>query len=129
VTAPAWVGLWVVAPCWAVLSAHLLLQGWLATANFFIAIVALVRGRMSPSRALGAVLSAAITGLACSMVLRGGFWLLVEVMGFGATWLEQVAYLWLLAAAAAFMLNRLPSQIQSAWRFAMNPESASDRGT
>jgi hypothetical protein len=114
-----WVGPLVVAPCWAIVSVHLVLQGWLATAKIFIALVALMRGRMSGARTLEALLGAFITGLFCSFLLRAGFWLLLERKGFGRTWPEQIVYVSVVALSASLMLGRLPSRLQRSWRAAM----------
>ena len=122
-----WVGLLVVAPCWAIVSVHLVLQGWLATAKIFIALVALMRGRMSGARTFEALLGAFITGLFCSFLLRAGFWLLLEVIGFGRTWLEQIVYVSVVGVSASVLLGRLPSRVQSEWRTAMT-ESVNEGG-
>ncbi len=126
---PAWIGPVIVAPCWGLLSALLILQGWLATANFFIAIVAWLRGRKSGEHTFGAVIEAVVTGLVCSLLLRGGFWLLVEVLAFGRTLLEQVLYLIFMPISAAFLLRRFPAQVQQSWRRAMSPDSVKENGT
>ena len=127
-----WVGPLVVAACWAIASVHLVLQGWLATARIFIALVALMRGRMSGARTFEALLGAFITGLFCSFLLRAGFWFLLERMGFGRTWLEQIVYVSVVAVSASLMLGRLPSQLQKSWRAAMTEpvkEGGSDQAT
>jgi hypothetical protein len=121
---PSWVGPAVVAPCWGVWSVQLLVLGWLATADLFIAIVALARGRMTAGRAVGRMVAALVTGLVCSVLFRGGFWLLVEVMAFGRTGLEQAIYCVSVAVAAGFMLRRLPSRVQKSWRAAMDSDRA-----
>lgn len=126
---PAWIGPAIVAPSWGLVSVQLILQGWLATANFFIAIVAWLRGRKSGEHAFGAVIGALVTSLACSLLLRGGFWLLVEVLAFGRTLLEQVIYLVFMAASAAVLLRRFPTQVQQSWRRAMSLDPLKEDGT
>ncbi|HJS57183.1 MAG TPA: hypothetical protein VKA01_03685 [Vicinamibacteria bacterium] len=81
--------------------------------------MALMRGRMSGARTFEALLGAFITGLFCSFLLRSGFWLLLEVMGFGRTWPEQIVYVSVVGVSASLMLGRLPSQVQGQWRTAM----------
>jgi hypothetical protein len=115
-----WIGPAVVAPLWGIGSAQLLLQGWRAYADAFIAVVALVRGRMAGSRTFGTLVGALVTGVICSVLLRAGFWWLVEVLGFGRTPLEQVLYCTSLGLALRFMLPRLGSTLRQSWRKAMD---------
>jgi hypothetical protein len=77
-----------------------------------IAVVALAPGWMVPSRAVDALIAAVVTGLVCSLLLRGGFWLLGEVMALGRSWLERIVHGVLVALPACFMLPRLSSRVQ-----------------
>jgi hypothetical protein len=118
-----WIGAFVVSPCWGWSSTQLFLQAWLAYADLFIAIVSLARGRMTRSRATGAIFAALASGVVCSVLLRGGFGLLVEVMDFGRTGLEKVLCCLFVALSALYMLPQLPSKVQNSWRAAMSPDS------
>jgi hypothetical protein len=120
-----WVGL-AVSAAWGVGSAQLVLQGWLATADVFIALAGLARGRMSGTRAFESVVGAVIVGVVCSVLLRGGFWLLVERMAFGQTWQEQVVHLTCLGTAASFMLAGVPAKLRRSWHAAMTPQEPSE---
>jgi hypothetical protein len=62
----------------------------------------------------------------CSLLLKGGFWLLLEVWTFGRTWIEWVVYCTAVGLAAAFMLPRLPRKMRNSWQTAMNPEAGSE---
>lgn len=123
-----WIGPAVAAPLWGIGSAQLVLLGWRAYANAFIAVVALVRGRMAGARTVGRLFAALVTGVICSVLLRAGFWWLVEVMGFGRTLLEQVLYCTSLGLALRFMLPRLASQIGQSWRKAMDAAVPAESG-
>jgi hypothetical protein len=48
---------------------------------------------------------------------------LLEVLGFGRDGLEKILYCVFVVASAAYLVPRLPSKVQSAWRTAMNPEA------
>jgi hypothetical protein len=109
----------IVAALWGMGSVQLLVTGWLATANLYIAIVAMIRGRLSPARGFGAVAAAVATGLVCTLLLRGGFWLLLEAMALGRTRLEQVIYWTFVVAASVFLLRRMPGRVRQSWRTAM----------
>jgi hypothetical protein len=119
VTAP-WIGPGVVATLWGIGSASLVVEGWRAYSNAFIGVAALVRGRTTGSRTFGTLVGAVITGLVCSGLLRGGFWWLVEVLGFGRTPLEQIVYCTSLGIALRYMLPWLGSKIRISWRTAMD---------
>jgi hypothetical protein len=115
------IGPFVLAPVWGWVSTQLFLQGWLAYADMFIAIASLVRGRATGSRAAEAAFGAFVTGVVCTVCLHVGFSLLVEDMGFGGTGLEKILYCVFVVLSAAYLVPRLPSKIQKAWRTAMNP--------
>lgn len=112
----------VVSSLWGISCAQLVVQGWLASADLVIAIVAFVRGRAARSRTFGAVIAALITGVICSLLLRVGFWLLVEVMAFGRTGPEKIAYVVCLGLSLFLMLRRLPSKVRTSWQAAMSPD-------
>jgi hypothetical protein len=120
------IGPFVVAPLWGFLSTELFLQGWLAYADMFIAIASLVRGRTTGSRAAEAAFGALVTGVACTACLHGGFWVLLEVMGFGRRGLEKILYCVFVVLSAAYLVPRLPSKVQKAWRTAMSPDAAKE---
>ena len=108
---------------WGIGSTQLFLEGWLATANLYIAIVGFATGRMSAARAFAVALAAVLAGALCSVFLSGGFWLLLEVMRLGRTPPEKIVYWVFVALSATFMLPRLPAKLQRSWRAAMSPES------
>ncbi len=112
----------VVSALWGIGCSQLLFEGWLAAADAFIAILALARGRLPAGRAVGPVSGALVVGLICSVLLQGGFWFLVEEMGFGRSWQEQAVFCGSLALAARFMLVRVPSRLRESWNGLMNPE-------
>ncbi len=114
-----WIGPAVVAPLWGIGSASLVVEAWRAYANAFIAVVALVRGRTTGSRTFGTLVGAVVTGAICSVLLRGGFWWLVEVQGFGRAPLEGVFYCTSLGLGLRFLLPRLASKVSQSWRSAM----------
>jgi hypothetical protein len=77
---------------------------------------------MAPARAAGMAIGALIAGTVCSLLLEGGFWLLLEVWTFGRTWIEWVVYCTSVGLSAAFMLPRFPQKGQKAWQTAMNTD-------
>ena len=115
-----WIGPAIVAPLWGIGSALLVFEAWRAYANAFIGVVALVRGRMAGSRTFGTLVGALVTGAICSVLLRAGFWWLVEVRGFGRTPLEWVFYCTSLGLALRFLLPRLGSTVRQSWQKAMD---------
>jgi hypothetical protein len=115
-----------VAALWGIASTQLILWGWLATADFFIALVALARGRMTGARAFEAALAAVLSSAMYGVLLRLGFWLLVEVLAFGSTRWEQAVYLASVVLAAGVGLPRLPSRLRKAWGAAMSPVAGAE---
>ena len=111
---------------WGIACAQLVVQGWLASANLVIAAVAFARGRASRSATFAAVVAALATGVVCSLFLRLGFWWLVEVMAFGRTGPEKIAYLSCLGLSLFLMLRRLPAKIRIAWRTVMSRSLAEE---
>jgi hypothetical protein len=75
---------------------------------------------MRGSRTVGALFAALVIGTVCSVLLRAGFWWLIEVKGSGRTPLEQVLYCTSLGLALRFMLPRLASKVGQSWRTAMD---------
>jgi hypothetical protein len=93
---------------WGLVAPRLLIQGWLATVDLFIAALAFVRGRMGAPRAVGEVIGALISGAVYSACLRAGFWYLMEVEGLGRALREQVFFCAGAALSAALALRRGP---------------------
>lgn len=117
------VGPIVVSGAWGIACILLIVEGWVASANLVIAIAALVRGRASRSRTFEALVGALVTGVFCSLLLRLGFWWLVEVMGFGRTMPEKIAFFNGLGLGGFLMVRPLPARIRKAWRTAMDSDT------
>jgi hypothetical protein len=109
----------LVAPFWALASVHLLMLSWRATADIFIGVLALLRGRMSGARGFEMILGALATGVFSSVALRVGFWFLIEIKGYGLRLLEPIIYLSVCGAVAQVLVGRLPSQLTASWDKAM----------
>ena len=116
-----WLGILIVSPLWGAISAQLFIQAWLAVANFLIALVGFVRGKVSrETTALG--MGAAVTGvIVFSLLLVGGFWFLTGVLPFGRSRVENIVY-WVVAGLSSlYMLAQIPAKIRKSWRNAMVP--------
>jgi hypothetical protein len=124
-----WIGPAVVAPLWGIGSGQLVVGAWRAYANAFIAVVALARGRTTGSRTFGTLVGAVVTGAICSVLLRAGFWWLVEVQGFGRMPLEWVFYCTSLGLALRVLLPRLASKVRASWRTAMDTSAPPEGAT
>jgi len=116
-----WIGPLILSPLWAWGSTLLFLQGWLASADVVIALLGFARGRLPAPRATGAVAAALATGVVCSVLLRLGFWLLVDVSGYGRTGLAQLVYWCCVLGAALHLVPKLPSKVRGAWQKTMSP--------
>lgn len=66
----SWTGPVLVALLWSVASTQLFLQAWLATADIVVAILALIRSRVTPARAASMAAGACISGASRVPALR-----------------------------------------------------------
>lgn len=116
-----WIGVLLVSPAWGWVSTQLFLQGWLSVVGIACGLAGLVRGRVPRLQNLMGIGVGVFSVILWSLLLRGGFWLLVDVLKFGYSSAENTVY-WLVAAI--FALGSLPQMITSvrnSWRFAMEP--------
>ena len=115
----SWIGPFVVAPLWAFGSAQLFVQGWLAAADLVIAVIALLRGRMAGRRAAGAIVASLVTGVVCSVVLRVGYWVVRDALGYGHSWLERILYWSLVVPSVGYHARQAPAKVRTSWQAAM----------
>lgn len=116
-----WVGVLLVSPVWGWVSTQVFLQGWLSVVGVACGLAGLVRGRVPRSQNLMSIGVGMFSVVLWSGLLRGGFWLLVDVLKFGYSGAENAVY-WLVAGI--FALGSLPQMVTSvrnSWRFAMVP--------
>ena len=116
-----WLGVLLVSPAWGWLSTQLLLQSWLSVVGIACGLVGLGQGRVPRLQNFMAVGVGVFSVTLWSLLLRGGFWLLVDVLKFGYTGAENVVY-WVVAAI--FALGSIPQMVTSvrnSWRFATVP--------
>jgi len=118
-----WIGMLLVSPLWGCASTQLFLQSWLALVNLLINVLGFVRGAVPRKQTAIAMGVAAASVALFSLLLRGGFWLLTDILPFGWSKAENVVY-WIFAGfSALFMLLQIPSKVQKQWRNAMVPGS------
>lgn len=118
-----WLGILLISPFWGALSTQLFVQAWMGVLNFFISFVGFVKGAV-PRKDAGLAMGVALFSvLLFSLLLRGGFWLLTDVLPFGRTQTENTVY-WVFAGLSAlYMLPQVPSKIRKSWRNATVPGS------
>ena len=114
-----WIGPIVVMPLWAFGVAQLFVQGWLLTADLAIAVIALVRGRMTGLRAVQAIVGSLIAGVVCAVLLRISPWLVVDLLGYGRTGLEQILFAVFAVLSVVYLVRRFPAQVRKSWQTAM----------
>ena len=121
-----WIGIFIVSPLWGMISAQLLLQAWLAFTNGIISIVGFFAGRVNrKTTALGIGVGIGSVIL-FALLLRGGRWLLTDILSFGFSTAENTVYWVFVALSALYMLPQIPSRIKKSWRNAMVPGSFED---
>jgi hypothetical protein len=115
------VGVLLVSPVWGWFSAQLFLQCCLPIVGAVCGLAGLVRGRVSRWQNLMIIGTCMFSVTLWSALLYGGFWLLFDVLEFGASGLETVIY-W--AVAVIFVLgsmSQVMGSLRRSWRFAMVP--------
>jgi hypothetical protein len=111
----------IVSVVWAVVSAHLFLQGLLALAGFFFGVRGLGRIAKSDSFTVIGVslLSVALFG---GLLFIGG-WFRSSLLGLGTSGPERVVY-WLVAAVwVVGSLPQVPAKLAKSWRNSTVPGS------
>ena len=116
-----WIGVILVSPFWGLISTQLFLQAWLAFFGGLMSTLGLVRGRV-PRKDTSLQIGVAIFSVVLwTALMRLGFWLIVDVLQFGASDAENVVY-WIFAAfSALYMLPQFPRKLRNSWHFAMTP--------
>lgn len=91
--------------------------------NFFIYFLGFVRGAVPRKDNALAMGVAVFSSVLFSLLLRGGFWLLGDVLPFGWTRAETIVY-WVFAVLSLlYTLPQIPLRVRKAWRLAMIPGS------
>jgi hypothetical protein len=116
-----WVGMLLVSPVWGWVSTQMFLQGWLSVVGIACGLAGLVRGRVPRLQNLTGIGVGVVSVILWSALLRGGFWLLVDVLKFGYSGAENTVY-WLVAGIFALgSLQQMVTSVRNSWRFAMVP--------
>jgi len=98
------------------ISTQFFLQSWLALINFAINVVGIFKGQVERKVNFIGMGVALVQMALFSALLRGGQYLLAEVLGFGYTTSENVVY-WIFAVASIlYMAPQFPAKIQKSWR-------------
>lgn len=121
---PTWhtYGPFVLAALWALGSAQLFVRGWLAAADLVIAVIAVLRGRITKARGAQMALGAWLVGVVCSVLIRVGFWV-VELLGYHRKGLEEIAY-WVCALSfVSYFARRAPAKVRKSWHAVMTPQA------
>lgn len=110
------IGVILVSPLWGAISTQLFLQSWLAFINFVINLIGLLKGNVEKKVNLIGLGAALTQVILFAVLLRGSQYLLTEVLGFGYTTYENVAY-WIFAVLSIlYMIPQLPAKIRKSWR-------------
>jgi hypothetical protein len=116
-----WLGLLIVAPVWAMLSAQLLLMGILAFANFVIAIVGLCKKAVSLRVAAAALTAASLSAILYFSLLIAGFYFLTHTTSFGRTFSEKIVYGVVVLFSVIYMAPEFIYKTRKQWRSCMIP--------
>lgn len=117
------IGIIIVSPVWGIISTLLFLQSWLAFINLIINLIGLLRGKVERKVNLWAIVVAIGSMLLFSGLLYLGNYLLSNILSFGYTTTENVAY-WVFAGLTfLFSIMEFPSKIKKSWLNANIPGS------
>ena len=108
-----WLGVLVVSSLWGIISSQFFFRAWLGLASFLISLVGFVKGsvpRKANALGMGAGLAHMVVA---SIVLRGGYWFLTEVINFGYSDAENTSYLIFAVIGALYCLFQIPFRAQS----------------
>ena len=111
-----WIGLILVSPIWGILSTALFMQIWLAILNIFINFFGFVKGTVARTSTGLALVISLVAAVSFSVLLQAGYWLLNDVLHFGATKTENVVY-WLFAGITLIgIIIEIPGKLRKNWR-------------
>ena len=98
------------------LSTQLILQIWLAVANFAINLFGFLKGAVSRKTTSMVMVLSVVAAITFSLLLQAGGWFLTVFLAFGRSEVETVLY-WVSAGITLlYILFQVPTKMRQIWR-------------